>query len=125
VAYSLPNKYFGNTRCDARLLLETVKINSGNNFVVASAYPNPASKVVYIPYSKVKSAPILNTDVFDLLGNQLTSGKAIITEQLEIDGTEIEQGIIEIDTSGLNSGIYFAIINRIQKAEKIKFIIKH
>jgi len=125
VAYSLPNKYFGNTRCDARLLLETVKINSGNNFVVASAYPNPASKVVYIPYSKVKSAPILNTDVFDLLGNQLTSGKAIITEQLEIDGTEIEQGIIEIDTSGLNSGIYFAIIKSNTKAEKIKFIIKH
>ncbi len=124
VAFSVPNKYYGDTRCDASLLLETVKINSGNNFVVASPYPNPASKIVYIPYSKVKSTQMLKTDVFDVLGNQIASGKEVVKEQLEIDGTEIEQGIIEIDTSGLKSGMYFAVVKSNTKVEKIKFIIQ-
>ncbi|HPU24023.1 MAG TPA: T9SS type A sorting domain-containing protein, partial [Candidatus Kapabacteria bacterium] len=59
-----------------------------------------------------------------VLGNQIASGKEVVKEQLEIDGTEIEQGIIEIDTSGLKSGMYFAVVKSNTKVEKIKFIIQ-
>lgn len=124
VAFGAPNRYLNTTRCDVEVLLSTIKINSGNNFITASPYPNPASKVIYIPYAMIKSSDIINTEIFDLLGNNFAKGICKPEYEDNLGEISIEHGLIEINVSALNSGIYIAKISSSTKSEFIRFIVK-
>jgi len=124
VAFGVPNRYLNSTRCDVELLLKTVKINSGNNFITASPYPNPASKIVYIPYTMIKTGDILNIEIYDLLGNKLANGVCKVDYEDQLGQISIEHGLIEINANSLNPGIYIARISSSTKTELIRFIVQ-
>lgn len=124
LAYSLPNKYYGNTKCDAQLLLQTIKISSGNNFIVASPYPNPSSKIVNIPFAMIKSDEILKAEIYDVLGNFVQEVQSEVISEEFLDSFYIQNGVISIDVSKFNSGMYFAKIKSNTKIEFVRFMVK-
>lgn len=124
VAYGEGNRYIGNTVCDAELMMETLKINSGTNFVISSPYPNPAfkkSSISYVLFQANGEETGITAVLFNALGNEVANGNIAVYSQEQIQEGDIKTGEIEFTLTGLQSGIYFALIKagNFTKLEKI------
>ncbi|MFP4458281.1 MAG: T9SS type A sorting domain-containing protein [Candidatus Zixiibacteriota bacterium] len=83
-----------------------------NHFYIAGAYPNPFNSTtnieVYLPDANVIHLDIISTD-----------GKSI--ENMELEGRK-GKNTISWQASGIESGIYFAMITTNKKTESIKLL---
>jgi hypothetical protein len=76
-----------------------------------SVYPNPASDVITITASDIKTLP-LNVAIYDMVGRKVLAR------------TYTENNVNEtINIAGLNKGVYFFMINNAQGSRTIKFVV--
>ncbi len=114
LAYGEGNLYSGSTRCDIPIELETIKIESGTNFVTTSAYPNPTSKnatIAFTSFIAKKDEGKFDVAIFDVFGNEKGKFSVETLTSQELETGRIESGSLHVDLSNLPRGIYIAKIS--------------